>query len=208
MSEQQIRQHFRTAPVEGAVNAQEIVAAGRQQFRARRRRRTWGATATATTAVLAAVTGGIALSSHRDARFELVGSGLTLAAGSSGPVQVSDDRVDLGHGLQAWREGKVLGVGYPDSTHTLLDTTDPTARWGDLGYDVATLDPEGQNDGVTAVVGTVRGQPSHVVVSIAGVTQTATIACFTQAQGWCSYAALVPVSVQNYGTEPTTVRVS
>lgn len=206
INEQYLREHFRSAPAGGTVNAEEIVAAGRRRLRARRRQRTLGVTAAV--ALLAAITGGLAQSDPGHAEYELVGSGLTLATGSSGPVQLSDDRVDFGHGLQAWRKGRTLAVGYPDGTHAFLDTADPTARWGDLGYDVVTLDPEGQNDGVTAVVGTVRGKPERVRVSIAGASQTATIACFDQAPGWCSYAALVPFSVQNYTTQPTTVSVS
>jgi hypothetical protein len=206
ISEQQMRQHFRSTPVIGEVNVQQIIAAGRQQVRKQRQRKTLGA-ATVATSLLATIVGGLALSGRGEAGYELVGSGLTLAAGSPDPVQVNDERVDFGHGLQAWRTGKTLDVGYPDGAHATLDTTDPTAQWGDLGYDVVTLDPAGQQDGGTAVVGTVRGEPSHVEVTIAGVTQTATIACFTQAHGWCSYAALVPFSVQDYQSQPTTVHV-
>jgi hypothetical protein len=200
ITEHQMRQHFRTAPVTAVVNTGQIIASGHRQLRARRRRRALGAVVPAALIVAA---GGIALSGSGNASSELVGSGLTLAAGSSGPVQVSDDRVDLGHGLQAWREGHVVNVGFPEGSHDSLDTTDSTAQWGDMGYDSAVLDEEQPDDHRTTVVGTVRGEPSHVEVTIAGVSQTATIACFTQARGWCSYAAVLPITVDQETQSPT-----
>lgn len=205
ITEHHLRQHLRTAPVTGTIDLQQILANGHRQLRVRRRRR---ALTALTPLGLAALVAGLAITGTSGEHYELAGSGLTLAAGSVGPVQVSNDRVDLGGGLQAWREEAVLNVGYPSGAHATLDTTDPTARWGDMGYDVAVLDPEGEDDGRTAVVGTVRGTPDSVDVTIAGVTQKATIACFTQAQGWCSYAAVVPFAVQDYQTQPATVRIS
>ncbi|MCU1606794.1 MAG: hypothetical protein JWP46_3259 [Modestobacter sp.] len=58
------------------------------------------------------------------------------------------------------------------------------------------FDEPGEHDDSTMVVGTVRGAPSSVEVIIDGVSQEATVACFTQTPGWCSYKAKVPTSWQ------------
>lgn len=202
ITEQQMRQHLRTATVPGAVDTAAVLAAGHRQLRTRRRRQ---ALAAVVPAVLLSATAGWAITATRDSGYELAGSGLTLAAGSQGPVQVSDDRVDMGDGLQAWREGTVLSVGYPTGTeggegsHAWLDTSDWGSQWDKNSYDIAVLDTSGATTPGTAVVGAVRGTPSRVDVSIQGVSATASIACFDQARGWCSYAVVVPVVVADHG---------
>jgi hypothetical protein len=202
ISEQQMRQHLRTAPVPGVVDTAAIIATGRRQLRTRRRRRALGAIAPA---VLLSAVAGWAITDAGGSDYELAGAGLTLAAGSQGPVQVGDDRVDMGDGLQAWREGSVLSVGYPvgssggEGSHAWLDTSDWGSHWENNSYDIAVLDGNGAVARGTAVVGAVRGTPSRVDVSIEGVTASASIACFVQARGWCSYAVVVPVVVEDHG---------
>lgn len=207
ISEQQmgrhLHQHLHTARVPGAVDTAAIITTGRRQLRARRRRRALGAVVPA---VLLIAGAGWVIAGNGGSDYELAGSGLTLAAGSQGPVQVSDDRVDMGDGLQAWREGSVLSVGYPtgsdggEGSHAWLDTSDWGSHWDKNSYDIAVLDGDGAITTGTAVVGAVRGTPSRVDVSIEGVTVSASIACFTQAQGWCSYAVVVPVALEDHGT--------
>lgn len=130
-------------------------------------------------------------------QYQLAGSGLTLADDSVGPVQVAADRVDLGDGIQAWRKEELLYIGYPAGPYAELDTSSLTSQWDDLGHDTVVLDDIGQQDGSTIVVGTVRGNPTSVTVTIGGVSQPAIIACFQQAAGWCSYQANVPTSIQD-----------
>jgi len=117
-----------------------------------------------------------------------------LAGGSVGPVQVTTDRVDLGDGVQAWRKGRLLNVGYPGGPHEEVDPAGVGMRWGNLGYDAGIFTEAGQHKGSTIVVGSVRGTPTSVVVTLEGVSRPATIACFTQARGWCVYKANVPAS--------------
>lgn len=94
-------------------------------------------------------------------------------------MQVADDRVDLGDGIQAWRQGRKLYIGYPARPYAELDTGSINSRWGHLGYDSVVFDDPGQHDGSTIVVGTVRGAPTSVRVAIDGVAAPATIACFS-----------------------------
>lgn len=200
IDEQQLRQHLRTAPIAGAVDTAAAIAAGHRQLRVRRRRR---AVSAVVPAVLAAVAGGWVFA-DAGSGYELVGSGLTLAAGSQGPVQVEDDRVDMGNGLQAWREGDVVAVGYAAGAHAWLDTDEWTYRFRPQGqFDVATFDAEGASSSATAVVGAMRGEPpEHVEASIGEASSTATVACFTQAKGWCVYATVVPVAVTDDSMGP------
>ncbi len=182
--EEQLRMALRAHEPRGEVPVTAALSAGRRARRARR------AGVALPTGVLA---GGVALlASDRPQEYRLVGDGLTVAGGA-GVQQVDDDRVDLGGGLRAWRQGDVLSVGRPDRPYAEIDTSSLTSRWGDLGHDVVVFDEPDEHDGTTAVVGTVRGEPTSVRVTIRGVTQDATVACFVQAPGWCSYAAQVPV---------------
>ena len=198
--EQELREFFHAVPAARSVDATAILERGHRQLRAQRLRST---TAVAVPAVVALTCGGLVVAGRETSPYELAGSGLTLAAGTVGPVQVSGDRVDLGDGVQAWRHGTHLYIGYPARPYAELDTNDLTSRWGHLSYDTVVFDGAGQHDGSTVVVGTVRGTPSNIVVTVEGVSQTATIACFEQAAGWCSYMAKVPTSIQSYDDTPT-----
>ena len=198
--EQELRDALRRDAATVDVDTQAVLAAGRRRL-LRRRLRRWGALL----ALPVALTTGIAVTSKAPST-ELVSSGLTLAAGSDGPVQVSDDRVDLGDGIQAWREGDNLYIGYPARPYAELDTGRINSRWGDLGYDTVVFDDPGEQDGSTIGVGSVRGAPESVRVTIDGVTSDATIACFVQARGWCSYKADVPTSIRSHD-EPPRVEV-
>lgn len=139
-------------------------------------------------------------------RYRLDSPSLTLAAGpagaagpaSAGPRQIAADRVDLGDGVQAWRQDDLLYIGYPAQPYAELDTGSLNSRWGHLGYDYVIFDDPGQQDGSTIVVGSVRGTPTSVTVTVDGTAAPATIACFRQAPGWCSYKANVPTSIASY----------
>jgi len=200
ISEQQIRQHLRTAPVSGAVDAAAIIATGRRRLRVRRQRRALAAVVPALAVVIAT---GVAIEHPGRGGYELVAAGLTLSASSQGSVQVDTDRVDMGNGLQAWREGDVVNVGYASGAHSWMDIREWTYRLRPQGqYDLATFGGEGAGASSTVVVGAVRGEPKHVSATIEGTSATATIACFTQAEGWCVYATLVPARVTDYSIDP------
>lgn len=196
-TEQDLRTAFaRHPPPDVTLDPAGLVLTGHRRLQRRRFRRVGVALVVPTLLV-----GGVLADRHAT-RYELAGSGLTLAAGTDGPVQVSDDRVDLGDGIQAWREGKILSIGYPARPNAFLDTSSLNSQWGDLGYDVVVFDDPGQNDGSTiVVVGSVQGAPTSVRVGIDGVFVPATIACFEQAKGWCSYKANVPVSISSYDAD-------
>lgn len=130
--------------------------------------------------------------------YRLDSPGLTLAAGPAGaagtasasPRQIDADRVDLGDGVQdGGRATCSTSATQPGRTP---DTSSLNSKWGHLGYDSVVLDDPGQQDGSTIVVGSVRGTPTSVTVSIDATSAPATIACFRQASGWCSYKANVP----------------
>ena len=183
--EEDLRQALRAHEPTGQVPVRAALAAGRRVRLARR--------APAAVAALVVVGGAaIDLTSGQD-QYQLVGDGLTLSQ-AVGVHQIDDDRVEMGDGIQVWREGKTLAVGYPNRPYAEIDTTSMTSRWKDLGHDVVIFDEPGEHDGSTMVVGTVRGTPTSVEVIIDGVAQEATVACFTQTLGWCAYKANVPTS--------------
>ncbi len=200
-TEDGLRAAFKQQPAVAAPDAAGLLQVGRQRLQRRRLRRA-GAALVVPLLLAGGVLGGDALSDRRSSTYLLAGSGLTLAAGSAGPVQVSGDRVDLGDGIHAWRRDRTLYIGYPARPYAALDTSDLTARWNDLGYDAVVFDDPGQHDGSTIVVGTVRGAPTSVRVGVDGVFARATIACFQQAEGWCSYKANVPTSIRSYDDPP------
>lgn len=191
VSEQEVRATLHDYQPTGRVDIGAAVAAGRRQLHRRRARRTAGALILplAAGAGFVVAAGGV----HNDG-YTLAGYGLTLAGGSTGPVQVTTDRVTLGDGVQAWRKGRLLYVGYPGRPYEEVDPAGFGMRWRNLGYDAAIFTEPGQHDGSTIVVGSVRGKPASVVVTLEGVSRPATIACFTQAKGWCVYKANVPAS--------------
>lgn len=194
--EEDLRQALRTHEPTGQVPVRAALVAGRRARLARR--------APAAVAALVAVGGAaLALPSSQD-QYQLVGDGLTLSQGA-GVQQIDDDRVDMGDGIQAWREGEILAIGYPTRPYAAIDTTSMTSRWDDLGYDIVVFDEPGEQDGSTMVVGTVRGTPTSVEVVIDGVSQEATVACFTQVQGWCSYKANVITSWQSHEQFPEVI---
>ncbi len=201
-SEQDLVAAFRhQQPMTATPDVTALLAAGRRRLQRRRVRRLGTALA------LPLLLLGGAVLDHQSSRNELAGSGLTLAAGAAGPVQIADDRVDLGDGIQAWRHDRKLYIGYPARPYAELDTGSLNSRWGDLGYDSVVFDDPGQHDGSTIVVGTIQGAPTSVSVAIDGITAPATIACFDQAKGWCSYKANVPTSIRSYDSGPqVTVR--
>lgn len=193
VTEQNLMHALHGQPVPTAtLDVCALLAHARGRLHRRRARRV--GTALALPLLLGA---GVALD-HHDSPYLLAASGLTLAAGSEGPTQISDNRVDLGDGIQAWRQGRNLYIGYPNRPYSELDTSSISSRWGDLGYDFVIFDDPGQNDGSTIVVGSVRGAPTSVTVTIQGASAPATIACFTQTKGWCSYKANVPTSINSY----------
>lgn len=198
-SEQEVRATLQGYQPAGRVDIGAAVAAGRRQLRQRRARRTAGALILplAAGAGFAVAAGGV-----HNGGYRLAGSGLTLAGGSTGPVQVTTDRVDLGDGVQAWRKGRLLNVGYPGGPHEEVDPAGFGMRWGNLGYDAGIFTEAGQHKGSTIVVGSVRGAPTSVVVTLEGVSSPATIACFTQAKGWCVYKANVPASFRSVWRGP------
>lgn len=197
-TEQELRDALQQGTVAPEIDVQAVLTSGRRSLTRRRLRRSG-----ALLALPVLLTAGILATSSTPST-RLVGSGLTLAAGSDGPVQVSDDRVDLGDGIQAWREVDHLFIGYPARPYSQLNTSDSTYRWGwgDLDHDTVVLDDAGEQDGSTIVVGSVRGAPQAVRVTVDGVTTDATIACFDQAEGWCSYKADVPTSIRDDGSLP------
>lgn len=198
VSEQELRTALHQHRPAGRVRTDAALEAGRRKLRRRRARRAAGALALPV--LLGA--GIVVASGAPHTSYALVGSGLTLAAGSTGPVQVATDRVDLGDGIQAWRGNKLLYVGYPARPYAELDTHSLSTRWGNLGYDAAIFSEAGQHEGSTIVVGSVRGKPTSVVVTLEGVSQPATIACFKQAPGWCVYKANVPTSFRDNNKRP------
>lgn len=190
--EHDLRQALHTHGPTGQVPLTAALRAGRRTRLARR-------TVIPAAALVLAIAGATTLLGGHD-QYQLAGDGLTLSRGP-GVTQIDDDRVDLGDGIQAWRDGDILGIGYPARPYAALDTSSINSEWGDLGYDVVVFDEPDENDGTTMVVGTVQGQPTAVEVVINGVTQQATVACFTQAPDWCSYKANVPASWRT-GTDP------
>lgn len=81
----------------------------------------------------------------------------------------------------------LLYIGYPGRRpYEEADTKSVHLRWKNLGYDAAIFTDPGQHPRSTIGVGTVRGKPTSVVVTLEGVSRRATIACFKQAPGWCS----------------------
>ncbi len=195
-TEEDLRTAFRQEPPTATPDATALLRMGRRSLQRRRLRRT----GVALVAPLLFI-GGV-LVDRGSSPYQLAGSGLTLATTTVGPVQVSDDRVDLGDGIQAWRQGRNLYIGYPARPYAELDTGSINSGWGHLGYDSVVFDDPGQDDGSTIVVGTVRGAPTSIRVGIDGVVVPATIACFDQAKGWCSYKANVPTSIRSYDDGP------
>lgn len=195
-TEQDLRHALRQDALAPEIDVQAVLISGRRRLTRRRLRRSG-----AVLVLPVLLTAGI-VATRSAPSTQLVGSGLTLAAGSDGPVQVSGDRVDLGDGIEAWRDGKTLHIGYPARPYAELDTSSINSRWGDLGYDTVVLDDAGEQDGSTIVVGTVRGAPQTVRVTVDGVASDATIACFDEADGWCSYKADVPTSIHSYDNMP------
>lgn len=191
--EDDLRQALRAHPPTGRVPVGAALASGRRIRLARR-------VVPTVAAVVVAAAGGIALSGGGH-DYRLTGDGLTVTRGP-GVQQVDDDRVDMGDGIQAWRDGETLGIGYPARPYATLDTTSITSRWGHLGHDTVVFDDPGEHDGSTMVVGTVRGEPRSVVVTVDGVSQEATVACFAEAPGWCVYKAAVPTSWQSVDRMP------
>lgn len=195
-TEQDLRHALQQQAITPALDMDAVLSSGRRSLTRRRLRRS------GTMLVLPVLLTAGVVATNSAPSTQLVGSGLTLAAGSTGPVQVSNDRVDLGDGIQAWRDGKDLYIGYPARPYAELDTSSLTSRWDDLEYDTVVFDDAGQQDGSTIVVGTVRGAPEAVRVTVDGVATDATIACFEQADGWCSYKANVPTSIRSYDNPP------
>jgi hypothetical protein len=182
----------------GAVPVQAALADGRRTRARRRLARGSGGVLIA--AGLAAAAFG--LPGSQDDRLQLVGDGLTVSSGSD-VTQIADDRVDLGDQVQAWRDGDALAVGYPNGVHAVLNTDDPTADWGDLGYDKVVLEPDETPDGQGLVMGNVRGEPTSVTVETPQQTVEATVACFEQTPGWCVYKAALPTG----GVDPDDITV-
>jgi hypothetical protein len=193
--EDDLRQAFHAHAPTGEVPIEAALRAGR---RTRRVRRT-----VIPAAALVVATAGIATMIGGHDQYQLVGDGLTLSHGP-GVEQIGDDRVDMGDGIQAWRDDETLSIGYPARPYASLDTKSLTSQWGDLGHDIVVFDDPDEHDGTTMVVGTVQGQPSSVEVIIDSVSQQATVACFTQAPGWCSYKAKVPASWRS-GSYPRVI---
>jgi hypothetical protein len=191
--EDDLRQALHAHAPAGQVPVAAALAAGRRIRLARRAAPTVAAVVMAAAAVMA-LTGG-----ERD--YRLAGDGLTLSKGP-GVQQIDAGRVDMGDGIQAWRDGETLGIGYPARPYATIDTTSINSRWADLGYDTVVFDDPGEHDGWTTVVGTVRGEPTSVVVTVDGVSEEATVACFRQALGWCAYKAKVPSSWQSPDSLP------
>lgn len=190
--EHDLRRALHTHGPTGQVPLHAALRAGRRTRLARR--------SLIPAAALVLATAGAATLAGEHNQYQLAGDGLTLSHGS-GVTQIDDDRVDLGDGIQAWRDGDVLSIGYPARPYASLDTSSINSEWGDLGYDMVVFDDPDENDGTTMVVGTVQGQPAAVEVVIDDVTQPATVACFTQAPDWCSYKAKVPASWRT-GSDP------
>lgn len=197
-TEQDLRHALQRMSVEPEIDVEAVLSSGRRSL-TRRRRRLRRSGAVLVLPVL--LTAGLATTRSAPST-QLVGSGLTLAAGLEGPVQVSGDRVDLGDGIQAWRDGEDLYIGYPARPYAELDTSSLNSRWGDLGYDTVVFDDAGEQDGSTIVVGSVQGAPKSVRVTVDGVASDATIVCFEEAEGWCSYKANVPTSIRSYDEMP------
>lgn len=195
-TEQDLRHALQRMSLEPEIDVQAVLSSGRRSLTRRRLRRSG-----AVLVLPVLLTAGLAATGSAPST-QLVSSGLTLAAGSEGPVQVSEDRVDLGDGIQAWRDGEDLYIGYPAGPYAGLDTSSINSRWGDLGYDTVVFDEAGEQDGSTIVVGSVRGAPKSVRVTVDGVASDATIACFEEAEGWCSYKANVPTSIRSYDDPP------
>lgn len=194
LSEQEVRTVLHRYQPTGRVEIGAAVSAGRRQLRRRRARRTAGAL------VLPLVLGaGFAVTAngtHFDG-YTLTGSGLTLAAGTTGPAQVvSTGGVALGDGVQVRREGNILYVRTSaGGSFDELNSVAQEGHRGDQGYGAVTELRPFQPKPSTIVVGNVRGRPKSVVVTVQGVSRSANIACFTQAHGWCVFEANVPASV-------------
>ena len=203
VTEQQLREHFHSTTAPMPLKTEGLLAIGHRRLRARRQRR-----AALVLTPLALIATAVTVESHRGPGYELAGSGLTLAGTTDGPVQVDDDRVDLGDGIQAWREGSTLSIGYPAGHYAALDTSALTSQWGTLGHDIVVLNDTDMPGPTTTVVGTVQGAPTKIMVTIRGTSQSATIACFTQAHGWCSYKAVLPVTTDDHVKDAPTVTVS
>lgn len=195
LSEQEVRTVLHRHQPTGRIEIGAAVSAGRRQLRRRRARRTAGAL------VLPLVLGaGFAVTAertHNGGGYTLAGSGLTLAAGTTGPVQaVSADRVALGDGVQVRRKGNILYVRLPGGrSFDELNSVAQEGHRGDRGYGSVSEIRPFQPKPSTIVVGNVRGRPKSVVVTVQGVSRSANIACFTQAHGWCVFEASVPPSV-------------
>ncbi|TYP86914.1 hypothetical protein [Blastococcus xanthinilyticus] len=195
--EDDLRTALHTHPPMGTVPVHAALAAG-HRARTRRRVARGGAAVLVAGGLVAALT----LPGSPEDRMRLVGDGLTVSSGT-GVTQIADDRVDLGDQVQAWRDGAALAIGYPDGVHAVLDTDDPTADWGDLGYDLVVLEPAETPDGQGLVMGNVRGEPESVTVTTPERTVEATVACFEQTPGWCVYKAALPTG----DLDPDDIRV-
>lgn len=184
--ENDLRQALRVHEPQGQVPVEAALRAGRRARLARR-------LPAAASVIALAIFTTVVVTGEGESEYRLVGSGLTLASGA-GVAQISGDRVDMGDGIEVWRDGDTLAVGEPAGTFAFIDTTAMTSRWGDGDYDVVVLDDAGEQDGSTMVIGTIKGEPRAVTVSIGATAQEATVACFEQAPGWCTYKAKVPAS--------------
>ncbi|MCK9901888.1 hypothetical protein CC117_28450 [Parafrankia colletiae] len=163
---------LRAHPPIGTVPVTAALTAGRRT-RARRRLLRGGGLGVVVVAVAAA----LALAGLNDGQFRLVGDGLTLSSGS-GVTQVTDDRVDMGDQVTAWRADGDLMIGYLNGTHATLSPADPVYRfgWHDLAHDKVVLGPAETPDGRTLAMGHVRGEPESVTVSTPRQTFEATVA--------------------------------
>lgn len=128
-------------------------------------------------------------STHRASRWPLAQPG---PQAQPAPVQDRSTPTESTWGTACRHGGRATCSTSATQPGRTPDTSSLNSKWGHLGYDSVVLDDPGQQDGSTIVVGGVRGTPTSVTVSIDATSAPATIACFRQASGWCSYKANVP----------------
>lgn len=180
--EDQLGQVFHTHVPRGEVRIDAAIEAGKQRCR---RRRATSIVAYAGALLVSASVVAVTVSSQTP-DLQLVGSGLTLSGGS-GVAQVSTNTADLGDGVQAWREGDALVVGYPDGTNMAVST-----QGGDVGSDPASVTGPEAGLNRTLLLGVVQGDPTSVLIRSQGVEVAAAVGCFEQTPGWCVYKAILP----------------
>jgi hypothetical protein len=163
---------FDRPPASAPVDVRALLTCARRDERARRRRRL--ALATAAVAVLV---GALVL---RPAAVDR-GDALTLTESSSPVVVAAHGHVRFAGGLQVWRRGSELSVGYPGQSWASVDTRRPDGAGGRDGLGVF------EDRGVVTSV--VHATPRGVAVTLSGDRRTAEIACFQETPGWCVWAA-------------------